>query len=102
MQNPAAVSSSGATCARSLSAIFQDRADAIELVAGNGADAEAGVDLPGFLVPVVDLPDDAEQATVAVGDQIPARLDFPGHPLDLAGRQGKSRRGRPDNGRGSG
>ena len=102
MQNPAAVSSSGAACARSLSAIFHDRADAIELVPGDGADGEEGGDLSGFLVLVVDLPDDAEQTAIAIGNQIPARLDFPGHPFDLGGRQLESDWGRPDNGRGSG
>ena len=70
------------------SAILQDRADAVELVGGYSADGEEGGNPPGFLVPVVDLPDDAYQSAVGLGDQLPARLDLPGQPLDLAGCEG--------------
>ena len=83
-----------------ISAILQDRANAIEPVAGDGADGEEGGDLSGFLVPVVDLPDNAEQAAIGLGDKLPARLDLPGQPFHLARCQGEPHRGSPDHGRG--
>jgi len=48
---------------------------------------------PDFLSRQVDLPDDEEQAESGFCDQLPARLDLPGQPLDLAGCQGKLHRG---------